>query len=176
VQHTLQNPFLEGKANKKERKKMQPLILGGFNNRRRRLDVVKKLTLALLIAAVVNVPVAEAILIPLAGGGLQSGVPYIFRISADVTDVAVRLQAVVRSRLELEENLTVPAGAIIDLDFTIPSRANQVILVLDPAMIGFDPQNFGNVTMTILDQNLVPIIPSLTFTDPHIEVVCQVAP
>jgi len=30
--------------------------------------------------------------------------------------------------------------------------------------------------VTILDQNLVPIIPSLTFADPHIEVVCEVVP
>jgi hypothetical protein len=46
-----------------------------------------------------------------------------------------------------------------------------VILVLDAAMIGFNPQFFGDLTMTILNQNLVPIIPSLTFADPHIEVV-----
>jgi len=70
----------------------------------------------------------------------------------------------------------VPAGASVDLPFTIPSRANEVILVLDPAMIGSDPQFFGDVTVTILDQNLVPIIPALTFTDSHIEVVCQVVP
>jgi len=141
-----------------------------------RNTTIKKLTLALLVAAVVNVPSAEAILIPLPGGGLQSGVPYIFRISANVTDVAVMLQAVVRNRLELEETTTVPAGNSIDLPFTIPSRASQVILVLDPAMIGSDPQFFGDVTVTILDQNLVPIIPSLTFADPYIEVVCEVVP
>ena len=137
---------------------------------------MKKLILALLIAAVVNVPAAEAILIPLPGGGLQSGVPYIFRISANVTDVAVMLQALLRNRLELEETLMVPAGTTVDLNFTIPSRASQVILVLDPAMIGSDPQFFGDVTVTILDQNLNPIIPSLTFTDPHIEAVCEVGP
>ena len=137
---------------------------------------MKKLMLALLIAAVISVPAAEAILIPLPVGGLQAGVPYIFRISANVTDVAVMLQAVVRNRLELEETTTVPAGNSIDLPFTIPSRASQVILVLDPAMIGSDPQFFGDVTVTILDQNLIPIIPSLTFADPHIEVVCEVVP
>ena len=142
----------------------------------KKLSVLTKLTLALIIAAVVNVPAAEAILIPLPGGGLQSGVPYIFRISADVTDVAVMLKAVVRGRLELEETPIVPAGASVDLPFTISSRASQVILVLDPAMIGFDPQFFGDVTVTIFDQNLNPIIPSLTFTDPHIEMVCEVAP
>ena len=86
------------------------------------------------------------------------------------------LQAVVRNRLELEDTATVPAGNSIDLPFTIPSRASQVILVLDPAMIGSDPQFFGDVTVTILDQNLIPIIPSLTFADPHIEVVCEVVP
>ena len=142
----------------------------------KKIGMMKKLTLALVIAAVVNVPVAEAILIPLPGGGLQSGVPYIFRVSANTTDVAVKLQAVVRNRLELEQTLTVPAGATVDLNFTIPSRTSQVILVLDPAMIGFDPQFFGDVTLTILDQNLVPIIPSLPFTDPHIEMVCEVVP
>ena len=82
----------------------------------------------------------------------------------------------VRNRLELEETATVPAGSSIDLPFTIPPRASQVILVLDPAIIGSDPQFFGDVTATILDQNLVPIIPSLTFADPHIEVVCEIVP
>jgi hypothetical protein len=147
-----------------------------MKNRNSIFKTIKKLTLALLIAAVINVPAAEAILIPLPGGGLQSGVSYIFRISANVTDVAVMLQAVVRSRLELEETATVPAGSSIDLPFTIPSRASQVILVLDPAMIGSDPQFFGDITLTILDQNLIPIIPSLTFADPHIEAVFEVIP
>jgi hypothetical protein len=140
------------------------------------MRTVKKLMLALLVAAVVNVPAAEAILIPLPAGGLQSGVPYIFRISANITDVAVKVEALVRNRLDLEQVFNVPAGATVDLLFTIPSRTSQVILVLDPAMVGFDPQFFGDVTVTILDQNLVPIIPSLTFTDPHIEAVCEVAP
>jgi hypothetical protein len=140
------------------------------------LPILKKLTLALIIAAVANVPAAEAILIPLPEGGLQSGVPYIFRISANVSDVAVMLQTVVRGRLELEETPIVTAGASVDLPFTVPSRASRLILVLDPSLIGFDPQSFGDVTLTILDQNLNPIIPSLTFTDPHIEAVCEVAP
>jgi hypothetical protein len=140
------------------------------------MRTVKKLMLALLVAAVVNVPAAEAILIPLPAGGLQSGVPYIFRISANITDVAVKVEALVRNRLDVEQALNVPAGATVDLLFTIPSRTSQVILVLDPAMVGFDAQFFGDVTVTILDQNLVPIIPSLTFTDPHIEAVCEVAP
>jgi hypothetical protein len=140
------------------------------------MRTVQKLMLALLVAAVVNVPAAEAILIPVPAGGLQSGVPYIFRISANITDVAVKVEALVRNRLDLEQTLNVPAGAAVDLAFTIPSRTSQVILVLDPAMVGFDPQFFGDVTVTILDQNLVPIIPSLTFTDPHIEAVCEVAP
>ena len=147
-----------------------------MKNRNTIFTTKKKLTLALLIGAVINVPAAEAILVPLPEGGLQSGVPYVFRISANTSDVAVTLQAVVRNRLELEETATVPAGNSIDLPFTIPSRASQVILVLDPAMIGSDPQFFGDVTVTILDQNLVPIIPSLTFADPHIEVVCEVVP
>ena len=147
-----------------------------MKNRNNIFATIKKLTLALLIAAVINVPVAEAILIPLPGGGLQSSVPYIFRISANVSDVALMLQAVVRNRLELEETATVPAGSSVDLLFTIPPHASQVILVLDPAMVGFDPQFFGDVTVTILDQNLLPIIPSLTFADPHIEVVCEVVP
>jgi hypothetical protein len=127
-----------------------------------------------VIAAVINVPAAEAILIALPGGGLQSGVPYFFWISAKLTDLAVMLQAVVRNWLELEETATVPAGSSIDLPFTISSRASQVILVLDPRMIGSDPQFFGDVTVTILDQHLVAIIPSLTFADPHIDVVCEV--
>ena len=137
---------------------------------------MKKFILALLIAAVISVPAAEAILIPLPGGGLQAGVPYIFRISANVTDVAVMLQALVRNRIELQQTLMVPAGASVDLPFTIPSRANEVILLLDPAMIGSDPQFFGDVTVTILDQNLVPIVPAMRFTDPHIEAVCEVVP
>jgi hypothetical protein len=141
-----------------------------------KIRTVKKMMLALLVAAVVNVPAAKAILVPLPGGGLQAGVPYIFRISANVSDVAVMLDVLLRNRLELEESLMVPAGDSVDLPFTIPSRSSQLILVLDPGMIGSDPQFFGDVTLTILDQNLVPIIPPLTFTDPHIEVVCGVVP
>src|SRR5207244_12511535 len=118
----------------------------------------------------------QAILTPLPDGGLQSGGPYIFRIRANVTDVAVMVRALLRNRLELEQTLMVPAGASVDLPFTIPSRANEVILLLDPAMIGSDPQFFGDVTVTILDQNLVPIVPAMRFTDPHIEAVCEVVP
>jgi len=173
VQHALRNPLVKGEKTsfqKEKGRKMNSLI------QFKKIPTLKKLMLALLIAAVVNVPAAEAILIPLPGGGLQSGVTYIFRINADVSDVTVMLQAVVRNRLELEETATVPAGSSIDLPFTIPPRASQVILVLDPAIIGSDPQFFGDVTATILDQNLVPIIPSLTFADPHIEVVCEIVP
>ena len=141
-----------------------------------KMRTVKKMMLALLVAAVVNVPAAKAILIPLPGGGLQAGVPYIFRVSANVSGVAVMLDVLLRNRLELEESLMVPAGDSVDLPFTIPSRSSQLILVLDPGMIGSDPQFFGDVTLAILDQNLVPIIPPLTFTDPHIEVVCGVVP
>lgn len=136
---------------------------------------MKKLMLALLIAAVLNGSAAEAILIPLPGGGLQSG--YTFRIQGGVGDTTVMLQAVVRSRLEVEETLTVAAGATVDLPFTIPTRASRVIVVLDPAMVGFDPTQFSEVTVTILDQNLNPIIPTLTFTtEPHIELAFEVAP
>jgi hypothetical protein len=173
VQHALQKSFVKGRETsfqKEKGNKMNSLI------QFKKIPPLKKLTFAVLIAVIVNTPAAEAILIPLPGGGLQSGVPYIFRTSANVTDVAVMLQTIVRNRLELEETLTVPAGSTVDLQFTIPSRATQVILVLDPAMIGFDPHFFGDVTVTILDQNLVPIIPPLTFTDPHIEAVCEVVP
>ena len=65
---------------------MRPLI------QFKKTPTVKKLMLALLSAAVFNVPAAEAILIPLPDGGLHSGVSYIFRASADVTDVAVMLK------------------------------------------------------------------------------------
>ena len=82
----------------------------------------------------------------------------------------------VRNRLQLEESLIVSAGATVDLPFTIPPRASQLILVLDPGMIGSDPQFFGEITLTVLDQNLIPIIPPLIFTEPHIEVVCPVVP
>jgi hypothetical protein len=146
-----------------------------MKNRNTICTTIKKLALSLLIGGVINVRPAEAILIPLPGG-LQSGVPYIFRISANITDVAVKIEALVRNRLNLEPTLKVPAGATVDLPLTIPSRASQVILVLDPGMVGFDPQFFGDVTVTILDQNLVPIMPSLTFIDSHIEAVYEVAP
>src|SRR5438093_13079668 len=79
----------------------------------KKIPTLKKLMLALLIAAAVNLPTAEAILIPLPGGGLQSGVPYIFRISANVTDVALMLHALLRNRLELEETLMVLVGGLL---------------------------------------------------------------
>jgi hypothetical protein len=131
---------------------------------------MKKPMLVLLIAAILNIPAAEAILVPLPGGGLQSG--YTIRVLVD-TDTAVMLQAVIKSRLELEGSLTVSAGTSIDIPVTIPSRTNRIILVLDPAMFG---QFLGDVTVTILDQNLNPIIPPLVFNDPHIELVFEAAP
>ena len=138
---------------------------------------MKKLALALLIASVGNVPVAEAIFIPLTeqpGGPLQVGVPYTFRIGDAANGTAVMLQAVVRSRLELEETLTVPSGGSVDLAFTIPSRASRVILVLDLVLN-------GEVTVTVPDQNGNTVIPPGTFSfstdpDPHLEVVYEVAP
>jgi hypothetical protein len=138
---------------------------------------MRKLTLALLIAAVVDVPVAQAIFIPLSeqpGGPLQAGVPYIFRVGDAAGGTAVMLQAVVRSRLELEETVTVPTGSSVELAFTIPSRASRVILVLDLVLN-------GEVTVTVLDQNGNTVIPLRTFSfstdpDPHLEVVYEVAP
>jgi hypothetical protein len=138
-----------------------------------KIRTIKKLTLALLIAAVFNVPVAEAIFIPLSeqpGGPLQGGVPYIFRIGDAANGTAVMLQAVVRSRLELEDTLTVSSGDLVDLGFTIPSRASRVIFVLN-----------REVTVAVLDQNGATLIPPRTFSfstdpDPHLEVVYEIAP
>jgi hypothetical protein len=138
---------------------------------------MRKLTFALLIAAVVNGPAAEAVFIPLSeqpGGPLQAGVPYTFRIGDAAGGTAVMLQAVVRNRLELEETVTVPPGSSVDLAFTIPSRATRVILALDLVLS-------GEVTVTVLDQNGATVIPPRTFSfstdpDPHLEVVYEVAP
>jgi hypothetical protein len=132
---------------------------------------MKKLTLMLLVAAMLNTPTAEAILIPV---GLHAGVPYIFRIADAAGGTAVMLQAVVRNRLELEETVTVPPGSSVELAFTIPSRASRVILVLDLVLN-------GEVTVTVLDQNGATVIPPRTFSfstdpDPHLEVVYDVAP
>ena len=142
----------------------------------KKIRTIKKLTLALLIA-VLNVPAAEAIFIPLSeqpGGPLQAGVPYIFRVGDAAGGTAVMLQAVVRNRLELEETVTVPAGSSVELAFTIPSRASRVILVLDLVLN-------GEVTVTVLDLNGNTVIPPRTFSfstdpDPHLEVVYEVAP
>jgi len=109
---------------------------------------MKKLTLALLVAAALNTPPAEAIFIPLSlqpGGPLHTGVSYTFRLGDAAGGTAVMLQAVVRNRLELEETATVSAGSSIDLVFAIPSRDSRVILVLDPVLPG------GQVTVTVLD-------------------------
>ena len=138
---------------------------------------MKKLTFALLIAAVANVPVAKAIFIPLSeqpGGPLQAGVPYTFRIGDAAGGTAVMLQAVVRNLLELEETVTVPSGSSVELAFTIPSRASRVILVLDLVLN-------GEVTVTVLDQNGNTVIPPRTFSfftdpDPQLEVGYEVGP
>ena len=137
----------------------------------------RKLTLALLIAAAVNGPAAEAVFIPLSlqpGGPLRPGVPYVFRIGDAAGGTAVMLQAVIRNRLELEETVTVPPGSSVDLAFTIPSRASQLILVLDLVLN-------GEVIVRVLDQNGATLIPPRTFSfstdpDPHVEVVYEVAP
>ena len=138
---------------------------------------MKKLTLMLLVAAMLKTPIAEAVFIPLSlqpGGPLHAGVPYIFRVGDAANGTAVMLQAVVRNRLELEETVTVPSGSSVDLAFTIPSRASRVILVLDPVLPG------GQVTVTVFDQNGATVIPPMTFNDftdhPHIELVYDVAP
>lgn len=109
---------------------------------------MKKLTLMLFIAAMLNTPAAEAVFIPLSlqpGGPLHAGVPYTFRVGDAANGTAAMLQAV-RGRLELEETLTVPSGNLVDLVFTIPSRANRVVLVLDLV------EEHGEVTLTVLDQ------------------------
>ena len=138
---------------------------------------MKKLTLMLLVAAMLKTPIAEAVFIPLSlqpGGPLHAGVPYIFRVGDAAGGTAVMLQAVVRNRLELEETVTVPSGSSVDLAFTIPSRASRVILVLDLVLN-------GEVIVTVLDQNGATVIPPRTFSfstdpDPHLEVVYEVAP
>jgi hypothetical protein len=138
---------------------------------------MKKLTLMLLVAAMLNSPAAEAVFIPLSlqpGGPLHAGVPYTFRVGDAANGTAAMLQAVVRGRLELEETLTVPSGSSVDLVFTIPSRASRVILVLDLVLN-------GEVTVTVLDQIGNTVIPPRTFSfstdpDPHLEVVYEVAP
>jgi len=138
---------------------------------------MKKLTLMLLVAVMLNSPAAEAVFIPLSlqpGGPLHAGVPHTFRVGDAANGTAAMLQAVVRGRLELEETLTVPSGSSVDLVFTIPSRASRVILVLDLVLN-------GEVTVTVLDQIGNTVIPPRTFSfstdpDPHLEVVYEVAP
>ena len=138
---------------------------------------MKKLTLMLLVAAMLKTPIAEAVFIPLSlqpGGPLHTGVSYTFRLGDAAGGTAVMLQAVVRNRLELEETVTVPSGSSVDLAFTIPSRASRVILVLDLVLN-------GEVIVTVLDQNGATVIPPRTFSfstdpDPHLEVVYEVAP
>ena len=146
----------------------------------KKIRTMKKLMLALFIAAVVNPRAAEAIFIPLSeqpGGPLHAGVPYTFRIADAAGGTAAMLQAVVRNRLELEETLTVPTGSSVDLAFTIPSRASRVILMLDLVLVD------GEVTVTVLDQIGNTVIPPRTFSfsastdpDPHVEMVYEVAP
>src|SRR5204862_5585626 len=98
---SFQNQYPE--RNKNDASSSCPAPMGSsMKNRNTIFTTIKKLTLALLIGAVINVPAAEAILVPLPEGGLQSGVPYVFRISANTSDVAVTLQALLRNRLELE--------------------------------------------------------------------------
>jgi len=140
---------------------------------------MKKLTLMLLVAAMLNTPAAEAVFIPLSlqpGGPLHAGVSYVFRIGDAADGTAVMLQAVIRGRLELEEVVAVPSGELVDLDFTIPSRASRVILVLDLV------EEHGEVTVTVLDQIGNTVIPPRTFSlsastdpDPHVEIVYEVA-
>jgi hypothetical protein len=120
------------------------------------------------LTALTIVSAAEAVFFPLSlqpGGPLQAGRQYVFRVS-DATmggGTAVMLQAVVRGRLELEETLIVPSGSNVDLVFTIPSRASQVILILDPVFPGFQSEVESDVGVVVLDQNGATIIPPFTF-------------
>src|SRR2546430_9511387 len=110
---------------------------------------MKKLTLALLVAAALNPPPAEAIFIPLSlqpGGPLHTGVSYTFRLGDAAGGTAVMLQAVVRNRLELEETATVSAGRSLDLGVSLSSPDNPGILLPDPRL----PR--GPVTVTPLHQ------------------------
>jgi hypothetical protein len=139
----------------------------------------------LALIALIVVPAAEAVFFPFSlqpGGPLEAGRQYTFRIG-DATmggGTAVTLQAVVRGRLELEETLTVPSGSSSDLVFTIPSRASQVILLLDPFFPGFQSEVESDVTVVVLDQNGGTVISPFTFRDfthhPHIEIGYEVAP
>src|SRR2546430_4298589 len=96
---------------------------------------MKKLTLALLVAAALNPPPAEAIFIPLSlqpGGPLHTGVSYTFRLGDAAGGTAVMLQAVVRNRLELEETATVSAGRSTGLVVSGPTRGSPRELLPHP--------------------------------------------
>src|SRR2546430_14201436 len=100
---------------------------------------MKKLTLALLVAAALNPPPAEAIFIPLSlqpGGPLHTGVSYTFRLGDAAGGTAVMLQAVVRNRLELEETATVSAGGRTHLLVAVPLKGSPRILRLHPLLPG----------------------------------------
>ena len=141
---------------------------------------MKKLTLMLVVAAMLNTPNGEAIFIPVSlqpGGPLHCGVQYTFRIGDAANGTAAMLQAVVKGRLELAETRVVPSGDLVDLVFTIPSRASRVILVLDLV------EEHGEASVTVLDQIGNTVVPMRTFSfsvstdsDPHVEVVYEVAP
>jgi hypothetical protein len=130
---------------------------------------MKKVILAVLVAAIVGVPRAQALYYDAV---LQTGATYTFRIGDGSFGAQLTLLSIIRGRLELQDSQLVFPGTTLDVPFTVPARATRVVLVLD---LKCSTTTCGDATLTVLDQNDNPIAPTVTSHGDHFEVGFDVA-
>jgi hypothetical protein len=131
---------------------------------------MKKRLFAALVVAVAGVPHAQALY---HDAVLQTGATYTFRIGDGTFGAQLRVESITRGRLELEDSRLVPPGTTVDVPFTVPARATRVVLVLD---LKCSTTTCGDATVTVLDQNSVPLAPTVSSHGDHFEVGFDVVP
>jgi hypothetical protein len=133
----------------------------------------KKLILAVVGAAALGVPRAEAVYY---GRRLHEGGAYTFRINdATVAGHAATLLSVTRGRLEVEDVRAAAPAEGVEIPFTVAPRATRIILALDIACTLAGVCD-GQVTVNVVDANGNTVLPPVTITDLHQEIVLDVAP
>jgi len=132
---------------------------GIMKSQQERITIMKKVILALVIAALLQIPTVKAEYI----GMFTAGSVYSFEVatSASVT-TAVMFMSVVRGRLQIDNIITVN-GSTQPTNIPVPAHADRVILLVDTrngsALIrinGGIPQEFSANTEVRLVADVVP--------------------
>jgi hypothetical protein len=133
----------------------------------------KKLILAVLMAAALSVPHAEATYY---GPRLQAGATYTFRINDAGVGNATTLLAVNRERVEVQAVRAALAAEFVEIPLTVPAKASRIILMVDIRCLDTTPVTCGQVDVTVIDAIGNTVLPPVTVTNVHEELVLDVQP